>query len=91
MFVAVVGEFASKDHSRAVADLLIQYGFKAMLKDCFESTSIAETALTRLKKDIDKATDSYDIVRFYQFPMGGGLVLTSLKDKKWRRIKLRGN
>ena len=90
MFVAVVGEFASNDNRNAVADLLTQYGFKAILKDCFESTAVSETTLTRLKKDIDRATDSYDIIRFYQYPVGGGLVLTSLKDKRWRRIKLKG-
>jgi CRISPR-associated protein Cas2 len=90
VFVAVVGEFASNDNRNAVADLLTQYGFKAILKDCYESTAVSETTLTRLKKDIDRTTDSYDIIRFYQYPVGGGLVLTSLKDKRWRRIKLKG-
>jgi len=91
VFVAVVGEFSSEEHRKAVGDLLTQYGFRPMLKDCYESTSISETTLSRLKKDIDRHTDSYDVVRMYQYPVGQGLVITSLKDKRWRRIKLRGN
>ncbi len=90
VFAAVICEFSSDDHGAAVSELLNQYGFKPTLKNGFESTAINEVSLNRLKKDIDKVTDSYDIIRFYQYPIDNGLVITSLKDKKWRRIKLKG-
>jgi CRISPR-associated protein Cas2 len=89
MFVSVTGEFSSGDHRRAVFELLGQYGFKPVLKDVYESTTVSDTLLTRLKRDIDRVTDSYDIIRLYQFPIEGTLAITALKDKRWRRIKVR--
>ena len=86
MFAAVVCDLASEDHRIEVYELLIQYGFKQVIKDVFESTRIAENTLMRLKRDIDKATDFYDKVRFYQFPLEDTLTITSLSEKKWRRI-----
>ena len=85
MFVSVVGEFAMDDHKNAVFHLLKQYGFKMVVRDVFESDTISVTSLNRLKRDIDRVTDSYDIVRLYQFPLDGVLAVTALKDKKWRR------
>jgi len=89
MFVAVACEFASDDHRRAAYDLLTQYGLRRVQKDAFESASLSETALGRLKKDIDRIADSYDSIRFYQFPVDGTLAITVLKEKKWRRLIVR--
>ena len=75
MFAAVVCDLASEDHRIEVYELLIQYGFKQVIKDVFESTRIAENTLMRLKRDIDKATDFYDKVRFYQFPLEDTLTI----------------
>ncbi len=86
MFVAVVCDFASDDHRKAAHSLITQYGFSATLKDCFESTSLSEPSLNRLKKDLDRISDSYDSIRFYQFPVEGTLAITALKEKKWRRL-----
>jgi CRISPR-associated protein Cas2 len=86
MFVAVACEFASEDHRRAGHDLLVQYGFRRMLKDTFESTTLSGAALGRLKKDLDRITDSYDGLRLYQYPVDGTLAITVLKEKKWRRL-----
>ena len=86
MFVAVACEFASDDHRASGYDLLAQYGFKKVLRDAFESTSISETALGRLKKDLDRIADSYDSIRLYQYPVEGTLAITVLKEKKWRRL-----
>lgn len=88
MFVSVVGEFAMDDHKKAVFHLLKQYGFKMVVRDVFESDTISITSLNRLKRDIDRVTDSYDIIRLYQFPLDGALAVTALKDKKWRRWKI---
>jgi CRISPR-associated protein Cas2 len=86
MFVAVACEFANDDHRKSGYDLLTQYGLKKVLKDAFESTTLSETALNRLKKDLDRIADSYDSVRLYQYPVEGTLAITVLKEKKWRRL-----
>jgi CRISPR-associated protein Cas2 len=86
MFVAVACEFANDDHRKAGYDLLAQYGFRKVLKDAFESATLSEAALNRLKKDIDGIADSYDSVRLYQYPVDGTLAITIMKEKKWRRL-----
>ena len=89
MFVAVACEFATDDHRRAAYDTLAQYGLRRVMKDAFESTSLSEEALGRLKKDVDRIADSYDSIRFYQYPVDGTLAITILKEKKWRRLIVR--
>lgn len=86
MFVAVACEFANDDHRKSGHDLLVQYGFRKVLKDAFESTTLSETALNRLKRDLDRIADSYDSIRLYQYPVDGTLAITTLKEKKWRRL-----
>jgi len=86
MFVAVACDFANDDHRKAGYDLMVQYGFRKVLKDDFESATLSETALNRLKKDLDRIADSDDSIRLYQFPVDGTLAITILKDKKWRRL-----
>jgi len=86
MFVAVACEFANDDHRKAGYGLLVQYGFKKVLKDAFESVALSETTLGRLKKDLDRIADSYDSIRLYQYPVEGTLAITILKEKKWRRL-----
>jgi CRISPR-associated protein Cas2 len=86
MFVAVACEFANDDHRKAGYDLLIQYGFRKVLKDAFESTSLSESALGRVKKDLDRIADADDSIRLYQYPVEGTLAITVLKEKKWRRL-----
>ncbi len=88
MFVLVNYEFSTDDHKKAVCYLLEQYGFEKILNDSYESHSIKENNLSKLKMDIDRITDSYDKIKFYQFPVEETLVITTLKDKKWRRAKI---
>ena len=88
MFTAVICECSTDDHRSSIYNVLKQYGFKKVARDAFESEKISENNLARLKKDIDRITDSYDILRFYQFPMEGTLIISSLKDNKWRRFKI---
>jgi CRISPR-associated protein Cas2 len=89
MLVAVSCDIASDDHRKAIHDLLLQYGFTRVLKSLFESAAVDEGTLVRLKRDIDRATDSYDKVRFYQYPLEQTLVITSLEEKKWRKMKVK--
>lgn len=52
-----------------VQRLLVQYDFKKVMRDLYESTAIGDTPLTRLKRDIDHVTGYYDNTRFYQYPV----------------------
>ena len=85
MFVSVAVDAGSEGRARELADLLAQYGFEKVQRGLWESTALAPDTLVRLKRDLDKATDAFDKLRFFQFPMDGTLVLTSLYEKKWRR------
>jgi CRISPR-associated protein Cas2 len=86
MFVSLVCDFAGDDHKRAAQDIILQYGFTKVLEDAYESASLSETSLNRLKKDLDRVCDSYDSIRFYQYPVDNTLAITVLKEKKWRRL-----
>ena len=86
MFVAVASEFAAEDHRRAAEDLLVRYGFQRVLASAWESAAVSEDSLSRLKRDLDLVTDSDDSLRFYQYPVGGTLAITVLKEKRWRRL-----
>jgi CRISPR-associated protein Cas2 len=88
MFVAIACDFANPDHRKTIGDLLLQYGFRKILECLFESSSIDETILTRIKKDIDRYTDSYDTIRIYQYPMENTLIVSSLEKKKWVKLKI---
>ncbi len=89
MFVSVVCEISNDDNKIAVKHLLFEYGFKPVFEILYESTTIKEKELARLKRDIDRRTDSYDSVRMYQYPLDGGLVITTLRDKRWRRVSFK--
>ncbi len=89
MFVSVLCDLGSDDSRTAVYSLLPQYGFEKLQRACFESSSITEKQLLALKRDIDKVTDFYDRIRMYQYPVEGKLVITSLKENRWRRIVIR--
>ena len=89
MFVAIICDIGSEDNKKAVFDLIRLYGFKKIMENVFESSSIKEETLLRLKRDIDKATDFYDKVRFYQFPLDDTLAVTYLTEKRWRKIVLK--
>ncbi len=89
MFVSVVCEISNDDHKIAVKHLLFEYGFKPVFEMLYESTTIKERELARLKRDIDRRTDSYDSVRIYQYPIDGVLVITTLSNKRWRRLSLK--
>jgi len=91
MFVSIAIDPGSEGRGEELADLLGQYGFKRIQRFLWESATVSVDTLNRLKRDLDKATDSFDKLRFFQFPMEGTLVLSSLRDKKWRRLVAAGN
>ncbi|HAK68990.1 MAG TPA: CRISPR-associated protein Cas2 [Treponema sp.] len=88
MFVSIIIDPGSIDSARAVMGLLNNTGFRQIQRSCWENPKITENDLAGLKKDIDRVTDYYDVVRIYQFPLNGMFVITELKEKKWRRCQL---
>ena len=89
MFVAVVCELGSDDNRQEIHALLRQYGFEQLYRDLYESVTIKENLLPRLKRDLDRITDSYDGLRLYQYPLEGTLIITTLRNKRWRKTVLR--
>ena len=89
MFVSVVCDFSNEDHQSTVNNLLVQYGFKQIMRNVYESARVKEEILLRLKRDIDRATDSFDKIRFYQFPYEETFVITFLSNKRWRKTIVR--
>ena len=88
MFVSIVCDIASEDHQIAVQKLLNVYGLSKVQEGVYETNSIKENTLSRLKRDLDKATDSFDSIRFYQYPINGKMEISSLKRNQWRKIIL---
>ena len=90
MFVSIAIDPGSEERAKELADLLAQYGFEKVQRGLWESATVSTTTLARVKRDLDKATDGMDRLRFFQFPMEGTLVLSTLRDKKWRRMVAKG-
>ena len=90
MFVSVAIDPGSESRAKELADLLGQYGLDRIQRGLWESTFVSPDTLTRLKRDLDKATDAFDRIRIFQFPVEGTLALSTLRGKKWRRMVARG-
>jgi CRISPR-associated protein Cas2 len=90
MFVSIAVDPGSEGRAKELADLLGQYGFDKIQRGLWESAFVSPETLNRLKRDLDRATDAFDRLRIFQFPVEGTLALTSLRDKKWRRMVARG-
>jgi CRISPR-associated protein Cas2 len=86
MFVSIAIDPGSEERARELADLLGRYGFEKIQRGLWESTSIAQDLIGQLKRDMDRATDSYDRIRIYQYPMDGFFVISGMREKKWRRL-----
>ncbi len=91
MFVSVVMDPGSIDTARAMGNILTQMGFTKVQRSCWESMKVSVDDLARLKREIDKVTDFYDSVRFYQFPVNDMFVITELKEKKWKKCQFKGS
>lgn len=69
-----------------LAEILTFHGFKRVQRACWESVAIGEKQLLALKREIDRVTDYYDVIRIYQYPMEGVLAISTLAKKKWRKL-----
>ena len=90
MFVSVILDPSSMDSSKSLASVLLHFRFKKVQRACWEHSSISKDMLVLLKKEIDRVTDYYDIVRLYQYPVQDCLCLTELSKKRWKRCLLKG-
>ncbi|MDR2029599.1 MAG: CRISPR-associated protein Cas2 [Treponema sp.] len=90
MFVSIALDPGSEGRARELADLLGQYGFEKVQRGLWESSFVSPDTLNRLKRDLDRTTDAFDRLRLFQFPVDGTLVLSTLKEKKWRRLVAKG-
>ncbi len=88
MFVSVTYDLSGEDSVNKIKEILVFYGFKEVLAGVFESEKIMENTLKRLKRDIDRITDHFDRVRFYQYPYEDKMIITMLEKKRWKRIIL---
>jgi len=86
MFVAIACDLGTAERRETVERILLPYGFKKAQEGLYESVSTGQQQLQQLKKELDRVTDSYDSLRFYQFPLDGTLVVSSLQGKKWRKL-----
>jgi len=86
MFVSIAVDSSTVERAKDLGDLLFRYGLKKIQWGLWESSEITPETLDRLKKDLDNATDASDRLRLFQFPIEGTLVISSLIDKKWRRM-----
>ncbi|MBQ5491420.1 MAG: CRISPR-associated protein Cas2 [Treponema sp.] len=91
MFVSVVLDPGGVESANALVTVLAESGFKKVQRACWESVDVTEARLSELKKNIDRVTDYYDTVRLYQFPVEGMFVITELKQKRWKRCRMKGN
>ena len=90
MFVSIAIDPGSEGRARELGELLSLYGFKKIQRGVWESATVVDDDLRRIKRDIDRATDAFDKIRIFQFPFEGSLVISSLVDKKWRRLVAKG-
>ena len=89
MFVSVMIDPGGQDSAAHLSELLTFYGFERMQRACWESVTLNEKQLISLKREIDRVTDYYDVVRIYQYPVEGVLAISTLAKKKWRKLLIR--
>ena len=89
MFVSVMIDPGGEESAAHLSELLTFYGFERVQRACWESTTISEKQLGALKREIDRVTDYYDVIRIYQYPVEGVLAISTLAKKKWRKLLIR--
>ena len=89
MFVSVIIDPGGEETAAHLSELLTFYGFERMQRVCWESVTVNEKQLVTLKREIDRVTDYYDVVRIYQYPVEGVLAISTLAKKKWRKLLIR--
>ena len=86
MFVSIMIDPGGEESARDLAEVLTFRGFARMQRACWESASIGERQLLTLRREIDRVTDYYDVVRVYQYPVDGLLAILTLAKKRWKKL-----
>lgn len=81
MFVSVMIDPGGEESAAHLSELLTFYGFERVQRACWESSTVSEKQLATLKREIDRLTDYYDVIRIYQYPVEGVLAISSLAKK----------
>ena len=89
MFVSVIIDPGGEESAVHLSELLTFHGFERVQRACWESSTVNEKQLIDLKREIDRVTDYYDVIRMYQYPVKGLLAISTLAKKKWRKILIR--
>ena len=89
MFVSIMIDPGGEESAAHLSELLTFYGFERVQRACWESSTVSEKQLATLKREIDRLTDYYDVIRIYQYPVEGVLAISSLAKKKWRKLLIR--
>ena len=66
MFVSVMIDPGGEESAAHLSELLTFYGFERVQRACWESSTVSEKQLATLKREIDRLTDYYDVIRIYQ-------------------------
>ena len=89
MFVSVMIDPGGEESASHLAEVLTFHGFERVQRACWEAVAVDEKQLLSLKREIDKITDYYDVVRIYQYPVEDVLAVSTLAKKKWRKLLIR--
>ena len=89
MFVSIMIDPGGEESAVHLSELLTFHGFERVQRACWESSTVNEKQLIDLKREIDRVTDYYDVIRMYQYPVKGLLAISTLAKKKWRKILIR--
>ena len=89
MFVSIMIDPGGEESAVHLSELLTFHGFERVQRACWESSTVDEKQLIALKREIDRVTDYYDVIRMYQYPVKGLLAISTLAKKKWRKLLIR--
>ena len=66
MFVSIMIDPGGEESAVHLSELLTFHGFERVQRACWESSTVNEKQLIDLKREIDRVTDYYDVIRMYQ-------------------------
>ena len=89
MFVSIILDPGGEESAVHLAELLTFHGIERVQGACRESSTVNEKQLISLKREIDRVTDYYDVIRIYQYPVEDVLAISTLAKKKWRKLLIR--
>ena len=90
MFISVSFDLMGPDTKNNVADLLKQYGVEKVHENLYETFDFPLKSLGNFKRDIAELLDMDDKLRIYQYPLDNTFKISYLKERKWKRLSVKG-